>query len=70
MPAFYTNVTVRSSSLKEVLSYLRGRAAFVSPEWYGHITIYYKQCYEGGLSSIRNPPAHMRALARSCGIVI
>ncbi|MDR6993293.1 hypothetical protein [Luteimonas sp. 3794] len=49
MGAFYTNVTVRSSSLEEVLSYLSGRAAFVSPEWNGYITIYDEQCDEGGL---------------------
>jgi hypothetical protein len=49
MGAFYTNVTVRSSSLEEVLSYLNGRTAFVAPEQNGYITIYDKQCDEGGL---------------------
>ncbi len=49
MGAFYTNVTVRSSSIEKVISYLSGRAAFVSPGWNGYITIYDKQCDEGGL---------------------
>ncbi|MDR2637704.1 MAG: hypothetical protein LBB55_05135 [Zoogloeaceae bacterium] len=49
MGAFYTNVTVRSSSREEVLSYLDGRTAFVAPVRNGYITIYDKQCDEGGL---------------------